>query len=66
MDEREHTVEQWKDLIYKEVMDYESAHNSLGSGGGPVPGSGAGGGGGAVANANVETASAVPPAAPRR
>lgn len=23
VDEREHTVEQWKELIYQEVMDYE-------------------------------------------
>lgn len=23
VDEREHTVEQWKELIYREVMDYE-------------------------------------------
>jgi len=29
VDEREHTVEQWKDLIYKEVVEYESAHNSM-------------------------------------
>ncbi|KAH8260419.1 hypothetical protein KR026_011480, partial [Drosophila bipectinata] len=27
VDEREHTVEQWKELIYEEVMDYE-AHNT--------------------------------------
>lgn len=24
MDEREHTVEQWKELIYREVMEYEA------------------------------------------
>lgn len=24
MDEREHTVEQWKELIYQEVMEYEA------------------------------------------
>lgn len=26
VDEREHSVEQWKELIYKEVSDYESNH----------------------------------------
>ena len=26
MDERDLTVEQWKDLIYKEVVDYEISH----------------------------------------
>jgi len=26
VDDREHTVDQWKDLIYKEVMEYEAAH----------------------------------------
>ncbi|KAG1687335.1 Stress-activated protein kinase JNK [Nymphon striatum] len=30
VDEKEHTVEQWKDLIYKEVMEYEQTHNTLG------------------------------------
>lgn len=39
MDEREHTVEQWKELIYQEVMDYEvhlnnNNNNADGSGGG--------------------------------
>ncbi len=33
VDEREHTVEQWKDLIYHEVIDYERTHNTLGPGG---------------------------------
>lgn len=33
VDEREHTVEQWKELIYQEVMEYE-ARNS----GNPVEG----------------------------
>ncbi|EDS29143.1 MAP kinase JNK [Culex quinquefasciatus] len=28
VDEREHTVEQWKELIYQEVMEYESHHPS--------------------------------------
>lgn len=28
VDEREHTVDQWKDLIYKEVMEYEAAHST--------------------------------------
>uniref|UniRef100_T1J3C0 Stress-activated protein kinase JNK n=1 Tax=Strigamia maritima TaxID=126957 RepID=T1J3C0_STRMM len=32
VDEKEHTVEQWKDLIYKEVMEYEQTHNTLGPG----------------------------------
>ncbi|GFG29637.1 hypothetical protein Cfor_10457, partial [Coptotermes formosanus] len=33
VDEREHTVEQWKELIYQEVMEYEIAHghNALSS-----------------------------------
>ena len=30
VDEREHTVEQWKELIYQEVIDYERTHNTLG------------------------------------
>ncbi|XP_071438960.1 stress-activated protein kinase JNK isoform X1 [Hetaerina americana] len=30
VDEREHTVEQWKNLIYQEVMEYEVTHNTLG------------------------------------
>ncbi|KAF0292512.1 Stress-activated protein kinase JNK [Amphibalanus amphitrite] len=56
VDEREHTVEQWKDLIYKEVMDYESTHNSLGAAGaGPM-----------AANANVDQPNAAQTAAPRR
>ena len=33
VDEREHTVEQWKELIYQEVIDYERSHNTLGPGG---------------------------------
>lgn len=32
VDEREHTVEQWKELIYKEVLEYEQTHNTLGPG----------------------------------
>lgn len=28
VDEREHTVEQWKELIYQEVMEYESIHGN--------------------------------------
>jgi len=28
LDEREHTVDQWKDLIYSEVMEYESTHSN--------------------------------------
>lgn len=31
VDEKEHTVEQWKELIYKEVLEYEQTHNTLGS-----------------------------------
>ncbi|CAB3362276.1 Hypothetical predicted protein [Cloeon dipterum] len=34
VDEREHTVEQWKELIYQEVMEYEMTHNTLNSTGG--------------------------------
>ncbi|XP_013781011.1 stress-activated protein kinase JNK-like [Limulus polyphemus] len=30
VDEREHTVEQWKALIYEEVLEYEQTHNTLG------------------------------------
>ena len=30
VDEREHTVEQWKELIYDEVMEYELVHNPPG------------------------------------
>ncbi|XP_022241617.1 stress-activated protein kinase JNK-like [Limulus polyphemus] len=30
VDEREHTVEQWKALIYQEVLEYEQTHNTLG------------------------------------
>ena len=30
VDEREHTVEQWKELIYQEVIDYERKHNTSG------------------------------------
>lgn len=31
VDEREHTVEQWKELIYQEVMEYESSHGGPGA-----------------------------------
>lgn len=27
VDEREHTVEQWKELIYQEVVDYEGRNH---------------------------------------
>lgn len=41
VDDREHTVDQWKELIYKEVMEYEMVHNSPGGAGagarGPAP-----------------------------
>ncbi len=30
VDDREHTVEQWKELIYQEVIDYERTHNTHG------------------------------------
>ena len=36
VDEREHTVEQWKELIYQEVIDYERTHNTLGQRTGPA------------------------------
>ncbi|TMW47519.1 hypothetical protein DOY81_007401 [Sarcophaga bullata] len=32
VDEREHTVEQWKELIYEEVMDYEAHTSNTNSG----------------------------------
>lgn len=35
VDEREHTVEQWKELIYQEVMEYESSHGSANTHRGP-------------------------------
>ncbi|XP_064600466.1 stress-activated protein kinase JNK-like [Liolophura sinensis] len=31
VDEKEHTVEQWKELIYQEVMDFENKERQLGS-----------------------------------
>lgn len=27
VDEREHTVDQWKELIYSEVIEYELSHS---------------------------------------
>jgi hypothetical protein len=33
VDEREHTVDQWKDLIYSEVVDYERVHEGETPGG---------------------------------
>lgn len=33
VDEREHTVDQWKELIYEEVMEYETLHNAINVGG---------------------------------
>ena len=33
VDDREHTVEQWKELIYQEVTEYERTHNISGPGG---------------------------------
>lgn len=32
IDEREHTVDAWKDLIFKEIMDYEATHDVYGIG----------------------------------
>lgn len=45
VDEREHTVDQWKELIYQEVMEYESSQRGGGvvSGVGGVVGAGGGG-----------------------
>ncbi|KAJ8933830.1 hypothetical protein NQ314_013752 [Rhamnusium bicolor] len=37
VDEREHTVEQWKELIYQEVMEYESSHGRATSSSQPSP-----------------------------
>lgn len=37
VDEREHTVEQWKELIYQEVMEYESCHGRASSSSQPSP-----------------------------
>ncbi|XP_064079786.1 stress-activated protein kinase JNK isoform X1 [Macrobrachium rosenbergii] len=50
VDDREHTVDQWKELIYKEVMDYEMGHNTPG-------------GAGAGARGATTTHSHAPPAA---
>ena len=50
MDEREHTVEQWKELIYQEVIEYERTHNTLGPGGTALRGGTAGG----AANTKVD------------
>lgn len=46
MDEREHTVEQWKELIYQEVLQYEARGSNNVDQGGPECGGGGGGGGG--------------------
>ena len=54
VDEREHTVEQWKELIYQEVIDYERTHNTLGQRTDPANNVGAGRGvmqGGAAGSA---------------
>ncbi|VDP16443.1 unnamed protein product [Soboliphyme baturini] len=32
IDEQEHTVEEWKELIFKEIMDYEATHDVYGVG----------------------------------
>ena len=60
MDESEHTVEQWKDLIYKEVLAFdEKEKNGLGAGGaGAAAASGAAGAvvGNQSAAASVATA----------
>ncbi|XP_044253295.1 stress-activated protein kinase JNK isoform X1 [Tribolium madens] len=39
VDEREHTVEQWKELIYQEVMEYESSRGRGASSSQPSPAS---------------------------
>jgi len=44
VDEREHTVDQWKDLIYSEVIEYEKSH-SVGNTPSAASLSAAGGGG---------------------
>ncbi|ODM91623.1 Stress-activated protein kinase JNK [Orchesella cincta] len=36
VDEREHTVEQWKELIYREVIEYERSHSQEGVGQPPI------------------------------
>ena len=41
VDEREHTVDQWKELIYQEVIDYERTHNTMGPRGQSNPAAGA-------------------------
>ena len=51
VDEREHTVEQWKELIYQEVIDYERSHNVTGPAGSANRG---GAVSGVVANAKVD------------
>ena len=37
VDERDLTVEQWKELIYKEVVDYELTHNTHTDGSPRIP-----------------------------
>lgn len=44
VDDKEHTVDQWKELIYREVCIYEAVHLWTGVSG--VGGTGTGGGGG--------------------
>lgn len=51
VDDREHTVEQWKELIYQEVIDYERTHNTLGPGGRGVAGAGGANSSGSSASA---------------
>ena len=56
VDEREHTVDQWKELIYQEVIDYERTHNTMGPRGQSNPAAGAG-------SAAAAAAAAVAPSA---
>jgi len=50
VDDREHTVEQWKELIYQEVIDYERNHPV----GGPAGAANRGAVTGVVANSKVD------------
>jgi len=57
VDEREHTVEQWKELIYEEVMEYELLHNSNHNPGGSGSSGSSGGGGGGGGSPHHQDAS---------
>ena len=60
VDEREHTVDQWKELIYQEVIDYERTHNTMGPRGQSNPAVGAGSAAAAAAVAPSAGSAAVP------